>query len=159
MKTMSLAILTIVMVACSSADGQKTPANAAKTPVKPAKSKAGISEFELKHGIGPIKEELKLAPINSALAKNGEKTFETKCFSCHRLDDRYVGPPLRDVTKRRTPEFIINMILNPDEMTKRHPETKKLLAEYMTPMTFQNVSRDEALSILEYFRKAATEKK
>ncbi len=157
MKTLVLMIAAIVLVSCSSADGQKVPANAAKTAAKPAK--AGISDFELKHGIGPIKEELKLAPLNNALAKSGEKTFETKCFSCHRLDDRYVGPPLRDVTKRRTPEFIINMILNPDEMTKRHPETKKLLAEYMTPMTFQNVSRDEALAILEYFRKAAAEKK
>jgi len=44
------------------------------------------------------------------------------------------------------------MILNPAEMIQKHPETKKLLAEYSVPMTFQNVTKDDARAILEYFR-------
>jgi hypothetical protein len=37
-------------------------------------------------------------------------------------------------------------------MLQKHPEAKKMLAQYLTPMTFQNVSKDEAMQILEYLR-------
>lgn len=157
MKGIIFPLVLAVLIGCGSSDTSTKPNDAQKTTVK--KEEGALTEFQLKNGIGPITEELKLGPIDKALAKTGEKAFETKCFSCHRLDERYVGPALRDVTKRRTNEFVVNMILNPDEMTKKHPETKKLLAEYMTPMTFQNVSKDEAMALLEYLRLAATEKK
>lgn len=116
-----------------------------------------LTEWELEHGIGPINSPLKLGPIDDALAQKGEEVFDLKCVACHKLDERYVGPPLRDVTKRRTPEFIMNQILDPDEMVKRHPEVKKMLATYLTPMTFQNVTEEDARAILEYFRKVAEE--
>ncbi len=103
-------------------------------------------------GIGPVKE-VKLTPqIDNELAKKGEEIFKTKCSVCHKLDEKYVGPALKGITKRRTPEWIMNMILNPEEMTKKDPIAKKLLEEYLTQMTFQNVSEDEARAILEYFR-------
>jgi hypothetical protein len=44
------------------------------------------------------------------------------------------------------------MILNPIEMEEKHPVVKKLLAEYMTQMTNQNLSFDDARAVLEYFR-------
>ena len=54
---------------------------------------------------------------------------------------------------RRSPEYIMNMILNPNEMLTRHPEAKKMFSIYMTNMTFKDVSIDQARSILEYLRK------
>lgn len=113
---------------------------------------SGLSDFELENGIGPIKEKLTLGEIDLARASKGEKAFNEKCASCHKLDEKYVGPAQRDITSRRSPEYIVNMIMNPDEMSKKHPEAKKLLAEYMTQMPFQNVTKEEALDILEYFR-------
>ncbi|MFA3784001.1 cytochrome c family protein [Melioribacteraceae bacterium 4301-Me] len=86
------------------------------------------------------------------MAKSGEKIFETKCMSCHKIDERYVGPALKGVVGRRTPEYVMNMILNPTEMTQKHPEAKKLLAQYATQMTFQNVTQDDARKLLEYLR-------
>ena len=112
----------------------------------------GLSQWELEHGIGPIKSALQLGPVDKALAEEGAKAFEIKCTACHRLDERYVGPPLRNVTQKRTPEYIMNMILNPDEMVKSHPEARKMLAEYLAPMTNQNLKPEEARAILEYFR-------
>jgi len=164
MKTRILGVISLIMllinVSCSSDNSQQAnagmsqPAN--KTVVvaatNTASANAGLSDFQMEHGIGPITEELKLEAVDVNLAKKGEKTFETKCFSCHRLNDRYVGPPLVEVTKRRKPEYIMNMILNPNEMVQKHPVAKKLLAEFMTPMTFQNVTKDDARAILEYFR-------
>lgn len=111
-----------------------------------------LSAFEQEHGIGPVTEKIELGAVDEALAKQGEKIFETKCSACHKLDERYVGPAQRDIMDRRSPEYVMNMILNPAEMVEEHPEAKKMLAEFMTPMPNQNLSRDEARSIVEYFR-------
>lgn len=112
----------------------------------------GLSDFEIEHGIGPITEPVSFAEIDSERVEEGRVVFQAKCSACHKMDDRYVGPPLGDVTEKRSAAYIMNMILNPDEMTKKHPVAKELLAEYMAPMAFQNVSEDEARSIVEYLR-------
>jgi hypothetical protein len=46
----------------------------------------------------------------------------------------------------------MNMVLNPVEMTQKDPTAQELLATYLTQMTFQNVSEEDARAILEYFR-------
>jgi mono/diheme cytochrome c family protein len=103
-------------------------------------------------GIGPI-NEVKLSPqIDMNLVKKGEDLFKIKCSACHKIEERYVGPALKGVTQRRTPEWIMNMILNPEEMTKKDPIAKELLAEYLTPMVAQVKDTSEARAILEYLR-------
>lgn len=104
-------------------------------------------------GIGPIKT-LDLKPIDNALADSGEKLFKTKCSACHKIPDRYIGPALLGVTHRRKPEWIMNMILNPVEMTQKDPVAMDLFGSYnMVQMTFQSVSESDARSILEFFRR------
>jgi len=103
-------------------------------------------------GIGPIKSEVKLGPVDKTLAVKGETLFNTKCAACHKIDSRLVGPPLKDVTKRRRPEWIMNMMLNPQQMTMENPTAKELFATYLVQMTFQDVNQDDARAILEFFR-------
>jgi len=144
-----LLILTFSFTGCgdnSQAGNTDNFANVKKTPG------SDLNEFELENGIGPVKEKLSLSPINKIFAKDGEKIFESKCAACHKLDERYVGPAQRNVLQRVTPEFFINMVLNPDENLKKHPHAKKMLAEYMQMMTNQNVNMNDALALLEYFR-------
>ena len=102
-------------------------------------------------GVGPI-AEIKLEEIDNNLVKLGESVFEAKCTACHKMDKRFVGPPLRGVTERRSPEWIMNMILDPEKMVKENPAAKQLLGEYLAPMANQSLSKDEARSVLEYFR-------
>lgn len=102
-------------------------------------------------GIGPAKE-VKLDKLDLDLAKRGKELFTAKCSACHKLPERYVGPALAGVTKRRKPEWIMNMILNPAQMIEQDPVAKELLAEYMTQMAFQNVNLEESRALLEYFR-------
>jgi len=104
------------------------------------------------YGIGPIKEEMKLAPVDAALYTKGEQIYASKCVSCHKFGSRLVGPPLKDVTKRRRPEWIMNQILNPVEMAQKDKVTKELFAQYLVQMTFQDVSQDDARALLEYMR-------
>lgn len=103
-------------------------------------------------GIGPVKEEMKLTPVDANLYAKGEQIFTVKCVACHKFNSRLVGPPLKDVTKRRRPEWIMNQILNPLEMTQKDKVSKELFAQYLVQMTFQDVTQDDARALLEYFR-------
>jgi mono/diheme cytochrome c family protein len=113
---------------------------------------SGCGDDKEEIGIGPIDKKIELKPVDNALSDKGKQIFEEKCASCHKLDDKLVGPPLKDVTKRRKPEWILNMILNPEQMTKENAAAKQLLGQYLTQMTFQNVSINDAYAILEYLR-------
>lgn len=153
MKNLAIWMLIVVMtgwVAGCSQSGEDKKQNSDNTSQN--QNDGELTEFEKEHGIGPVKEELDLKSIQTSLAAEGEELFTTNCSSCHKLDEEYVGPAQRNVIEQRSPEYIMNMILNPDEMVKKHPEAKKMLAEYMTPMPYQGVSREEARAILEYFR-------
>ncbi|MEZ4703299.1 MAG: cytochrome c [Rhodothermales bacterium] len=122
-----------------------------KSPIAGTAPASRLTEAQLENGIGPI-AGFDLPSLNSALASEGEKSFNLKCASCHQWDSRLVGPPLNGVTERRAPAFIMNIMLNPDELGKKHPEMIKLREEYGVPMPNQFLSRDEARAILEYMR-------
>lgn len=141
----------VLFFGCSKQD------DAPKTP-DPA-NPAGLSQFELEHGIGPVKAEIKLGDIDKAVAAEGKAIFLEKCSACHKIGERYVGPNLAEVVKRRKPEYIMNMILNPSEMVEKHPVAKELLGEYLAPMANQNLKQEEARKVLEYFRTTANGEK
>ena len=103
------------------------------------------------HGVGPIKK-VELAAVDSALALKGKEVFTAKCSACHKVGERYVGPDLAGVTKRRSPEWIMNMILNPQEMTQKDPIAQELFGVFLIQMTFQNVTEADARAMLEFFR-------
>lgn len=103
-------------------------------------------------GVGPIKSVTLSETVDEALAATGMETFEAKCTACHKIGKRFVGPDLAGVVDRREPEWIMNMILDPELMVKENEAAKALLAEYLSPMANQSLTEDEARSILEYFR-------
>jgi mono/diheme cytochrome c family protein len=150
-----LIFLVLFFPSCGDKTGQD-PSEFRNT--KQNENTSGLTNFELENGIGPIKQKIELGPIDPALVKKGQEIFDTKCASCHKLDEKYVGPPQRDVFKRRSPEYILNFMLNPEENYKKHPEAKKLLGEYLTQMPNQNLTIDEAKAMLDFFRKVADEK-
>ncbi len=118
-----------------------------------ATEEAGGNEADSK-GVGPVSSVELGEGIDEEMAKKGEELFASKgCNACHEMDSRKVGPALKGVTQKRTPEWIMNMILNPTEMVQKDPIAKKLLAEYSAPMSQQNLTEEEARALLEYFRK------
>ena len=48
------------------------------------------------------------------MAEKGQELFTQKCSACHKMGERYVGPPLGGVVARRGPTFVMNMALNPE---------------------------------------------
>ncbi len=131
---------------------KQTPATKTQT-AEVAKQASAKSQYQFPddNGIGPVKS-VDLGPIDHCMVEAGEKIFNTKCVACHKLDSRLVGPPLRNITKKNTPEFIMNYLLNTSEMQKKDPLMKKLVDEYKIIMPDQQLSKKDARSLLEYFR-------
>jgi cytochrome c551/c552 len=103
-------------------------------------------------GIGPF-QNVALAPIDKEKVKAGLAIFTNKCFLCHELDNIKIGPPLRNVAKDNSPEFVLNMIVNPLEMQKSNNTIKELMKKYNNvPMPDQKISQEDALTIYEYLR-------
>jgi len=151
-------ILVFLAVSAAACGGGENPPDAGvDTPSPEASAESEISADELEFGIGPIRG-LDLGELDPTLAAVGAETFAVKCSACHKIDERYVGPALRDITDRRTPEYIMNMILNPEEMVANHPVAKQLFAEFnYTPMANQQLSEEDARAVLEYLRQAGAE--
>ena len=98
-------------------------------------------------------------PLNADWVAAGKSTYELKCQSCHRLtEEKLVGPGWKDVTKKRKPVWIMNMITNVDMMLETDPEAQKLLEQCMVRMPNQNISKDQARQVLEFMRSNDGEK-
>jgi len=102
-------------------------------------------------GVGPI-TSVDLAEIDQALVDEGKLIYDEKCTACHMTTQRLIGPAPAGILDRRSPEWIMNMILNPEQMVKEDPIAKELLKEFMVPMAGQGLTEEEARKILEYFR-------
>ncbi len=104
-------------------------------------------------GVGPV-TSVTLAPdIDQALAKKGEEVYTQMCLACHKTDKKFIGPAPTGILKRRSPEWVMNMILNPEVMIKEDPLAKELMAEFNgAPMANQGLTEDQARSVLEFFR-------
>ena len=150
----ALAVLALALVAGGCGGKDDDDDDDKESPEHEAQEAAsgGLSAFELEHGIGPVKEPVVLGAIDAAMAATGKTVFEAKCTACHKLDTLYIGPALGEVTTRRSGAFIMNMILNPQEMVERHPVAKQMLAERMSFMANQGLTQDEARAVLEYLR-------
>ncbi len=103
-------------------------------------------------GIGPVKE-LKLGPINNDLVKEGKSIFNSKCFACHKMDSKLVGPALTPIIEKTSPVYLMSYLLNTTEMQKKEPELKKLIKEYNgIVMPDQYLNKKQARAVLEYMR-------
>lgn len=133
----------------SSSDESAATESAASAPVTASVDPEAKSDSK---GVGRF-TSVEIGALDKAMAEKGEAIFTAKCSACHKTtSDKLVGPGLKDVTKRREPEWIMNMITNPQEMTAQDPVAKALLEKHLVQMTFQNVSDEETRQILEYLR-------
>lgn len=104
-------------------------------------------------GVGEVKD-LPLDPeINQEMVARGAEIFKTNCTACHKIDKRFIGPSPAGIMERRSPEWIMNMILDPQLMVEQDRCAKDLLVEFNgAAMANQNMTFDQARDILEYFR-------
>jgi hypothetical protein len=106
------------------------------------------------HGTELKESDIKLGtPLDKAMVTAGKATYELKCQSCHKLtEEKVVGPGWKNITTRRQPLWIMNMITNVEMMLETDPEAQKLLELCMVRMPNQNINTDEARKVVEFMR-------
>lgn len=104
-------------------------------------------------GVGPFTSVGFDEEIDMELAKNGEAKFNLICTACHVIGQRMIGPDLTGIYERRSPEWVMNIIINPNGMLKEDPIAKALYKEYNNAiMLNQNLSEEETRALAEYLR-------
>ncbi|MFT5752787.1 MAG: cytochrome c [Flavobacteriales bacterium] len=104
-------------------------------------------------GVGEIKSLTFDATIDSAMVERGAALFKTNCTACHKTNKRFIGPNPTGIFERRSPEWVMNMILDPKLMTEEDQCAKDLLVEFNgAAMANQNLTEQQSRDILEYFR-------
>lgn len=131
-----------------------------KEDTKPMEVEEMTKDQPETHGTELKESDITLGtPLDQAMVASGKNIYELKCQSCHKLtEEKLVGPGWKDVTKVRKPLWIMNMITNVDMMLETDPEAQKLLEQCLVRMPNQNVSKDEARSVVEFMRSNDGEK-
>ena len=154
-KLVSFIILGVFLTSCGGKKEEKKngfEVSRTKTEEASTQKKETIPVDMDNKGVGPIKELSLPDGIDAEMANRGEESFNNLCVACHMIDQRMIGPALEGVLDRRSPEWVMNMMLNPDGMLKEDPIAKALFKEYGNIMLNQNLTEEEARELLEYFR-------
>ena len=155
--TSFLFIAALVAGVYSCGDAGKTESSETTTTVEEPKDNTSTPEtYDPKRGEGKYNAGNVAigASLDKEMATYGEAVSGTKCLSCHKLtDEKLVGPGWKGIMVRRTPEWIMNFITNPDPMIDKDPELQAMLELCLVRMPNQNLADTEARSILEYMRK------
>ena len=156
-------LFTMLLVSCGgkeekkkegfSVEREKT-ATEKTVEASPADATPASERVDLSNkGVGPITSVVLDAEIDQAMAKKGEEVYNQMCLACHRVGKKFIGPAPNNILERRSPEWVMNMILNPEEMVKQDPLAKELLQEFNgAPMANQGLTEEQARSVLEFFR-------
>lgn len=169
-KIIGLLALSVMLFASCGGDKSKKDA-----PAKPVEQKKEVKKEEVKEtttsetatadlkpsqkidlenkGVGLIKSITLDPTINQEMVAKGADIFKKNCTACHRTNKKFIGPSPQNILERRSPEWVMNMILDPEKMIKEDPLARELLIEFNgSPMANQNLSEEDARAVLEYFR-------
>lgn len=145
-----------LIAGCNSNSNQGATSTSAENTESSAKeaTENGNPSYDPNRGEGKFKDIKLEDKLDATLATGGQKVFDVKCSSCHKLtDEKLVGPGWAGVTSRHKPEWIMNFVTNTDEMLNKDPKAQAMLEICLVRMPNQNLSDDEARQILEFMRK------
>ncbi len=137
-----------------SIDRQKTESTESKSAPEVDSNVKASEQVDLTNkGVGPVTSLTLDADVDEAMATAGAEIYKKMCTACHRIGKKFIGPAPNGILERRTPEWVMNMILNPEGMVSEDPLAKALLMEFNgAPMANQGLTEEDARSVLEYFR-------
>lgn len=158
----TLILLTVIGLALQACGGQEAKPASEKESSSPVTETKSTEDENVPaservtlqdKGVGEI-TDLKLPEaIDKELAKTGQAIFKTNCTACHKPYEKFIGPAPKGILDRRSPEWIMNMILDPQLMVTDNQCARDLMVEFNgAAMANQNMTVEQARSILEYYR-------
>jgi mono/diheme cytochrome c family protein len=150
LKAFAISFLMAGLTACG---GSGSNSSESAPPPKPMVTPEKEADPMDNKGLGPVTSLTLNDEIDQGMAEEGQKLYQQFCTACHKPTEKLIGPAPKGILERRSPEWVMNMILNPEQMIKEDPIAKKLFVEAnMAPMANQGLTQDQARKILEYFR-------
>jgi mono/diheme cytochrome c family protein len=145
--------ISLLTAACNSGP-QTNAAPTGDTTVSKAKSDTVVIFVGINSkGVGRFKNIKLSNPLNQSMVTIGKSIFETKCFACHKLTtEMLVGPGWSGVTRRRTPEWIMNWITNTKIMLDKDLAAQADMAVCLIRMPNQDLTDEQARAVLEFMR-------
>ena len=144
-KILVIAVLGLMIYACSNNESSKKDE---------AEKKSDVETYDPNRGAGKFTSVEVSPTLDKPKAEAGQKVYDVKCASCHKLtDEKLVGPGWKGVTGRHKPEWIMNFVTNPDEMLQKDAKAQAMLEICLVRMPNQNLTEDEARNVFEYMRK------
>jgi len=102
-------------------------------------------------GIGPI-DQLTLPIISDSIMKLGLQLFTDECSQCHTMEYKNTGPDISDILAIRKPEWVMNFLLNKEEMLIKDSLANMTLEKYKDKCGAEITKENDAFKILEYLR-------
>lgn len=96
--------------------------------------------------------------ISESYIANGKKLYASKCASCHALNNKLVGPALKNVHEKYDFDWLKKWIRNSQKMIKSGDEQALAVWEQYKPQimnNFENLSDEEIGSIVMYIEDAS----
>ncbi|RYY41789.1 MAG: cytochrome c [Chitinophagaceae bacterium] len=149
-RTAAAAFCLLFVASCGS-DSNNSSSGSSTTTTTETTAPAAETPANSPSGVGPISEVKLNHPLNDGMVANGKSVYELKCASCHKMSaEKLVGPGWKGVTDRRTPEWIMNFVMNTEEMLNKDTAAQKMIEECMVRMPNQNLTETDARAVLEY---------
>lgn len=155
-KLFYLALTVMFAYACagnsSNNDGDTDTTSSTEAATDEMNTEVAQIEYDEQVGQGKYTTENFEFTTDSELAKKGDAIYSAKCQSCHKLtDEMLVGPGFEGVSDRRTPVWVMNFLTNTDEMIDLDPALQEQLDVCMVRMPDQQLSEEDALSMVNFF--------
>jgi len=152
-----LFLFTSILISCGGSDNESSEATGGEPQSMISSEPKTLEEAEkgwqTNNGVGTITAFELPTEIDQAMADSGEAVYEAKCTACHKPDKDFIGPSPKGIMERRTPAWVMNMIIDPEGMIAKDPIARQLLIKFNgAPMANQNLTEEEARAVLEYFR-------
>lgn len=130
MKNLLVLSLLILLFSCANKQDNKEGFQYQRTQKEtttPTQTKIKKTPVDLSNkGVGPISQVSFDPIINSSLVEKGRIIFQQKCTTCHFPDKKFIGPAMKGIYTKRSPEWVMNMIINPERMIKEDPIAEAL---------------------------------